>query len=70
MAKGKKGKTENISISLPGNLIDLLDSACDRYDFTRSNLMKRALKKYLAQKYANSPEFWDEAYQRFIDSSS
>jgi len=58
-------KTETISISLPGWLIDLLDETCHIHDITRSAFIKIAIKNYLLQKN-NNPNLWEELYSRVI----
>jgi Arc/MetJ-type ribon-helix-helix transcriptional regulator len=50
-------KTETISISLPAWLIDILDQVCEKHDFSRSNFVKRATRKYLFLKM-DDPELW------------
>ena len=49
--------TESISVSLPGWLIDELDSARERLDLTRSDFMRRAVRKYILLE-KDCPEFW------------
>jgi metal-responsive CopG/Arc/MetJ family transcriptional regulator len=59
-------KTETISISLPTWMIEILDEACHQKDFTRSCLIKRALKRYLLSKN-DTPAMWEELYTRLMN---
>lgn len=61
-------KTESISISLPGWLIDLLDHTCEVQDFSRSTFIKRALKRYLLDKNQD-PDLWTTLYERLMEKS-
>ena len=59
-------KSETVSISLPSWMIEILDETCHRQDFTRSCLIKRALKRYLLSKN-DTPELWEELYDRLFN---
>ena len=54
-------KTETISVSLPSWLVEVLEETCRVQDFTKSCLIKRALKRYLLDKN-QSPELWEALY--------
>ena len=62
MADRLNTKTETISISLPTWLIDVLDQVCEKHDFSRSNFVKRATRKYLLLKM-DDPELWLKIHQ-------
>jgi len=61
--------SESFTVSLPGGLLEIMDDCCDRYDFSRSSFVKRAVKKYIAQKAADDPAFWDQQYQKLNGDS-
>ena len=58
----KKNTTESVSVSLESRLISVIDSICERKDFSRSNFIKRAVKKYIGQIQSEDPKFWDRLY--------
>lgn len=60
--------SENISASLPGWLIEIMDEVCERNDFNRSTFVKYALKKAILDKM-DSPELWEQIYQDFQGES-
>lgn len=53
---------ENVSVSMPSWLIEELDNFCNQNDYTRSNFVCRAVRKYLLAKM-DSPGLWKEVYQ-------
>lgn len=61
-------KTERISISLPGWLIDVLDKVCGMKDFSRSCFIKRAIRHYILHQL-DSLTLWDEVYRRLVERS-
>jgi metal-responsive CopG/Arc/MetJ family transcriptional regulator len=54
--------TENVSISVPTWLLEVIDRYCDENDFTRSKLISRAIRKYLILKMDNS-SLWERLYR-------
>ena len=68
MTNIKRNKTtENISISLPSWLLEIVDYHCDAHDFNRSSLIKRAVKQYISRKRSEDVSFWDAEYKRIKD---
>jgi len=59
-----KGSTENISITLPASLLEMLDAMCAEADLNRSQAVGRAVRLYLASKLTKDLSFWDREYQR------
>ena len=62
------GASENVSVSLPGWLIEIMDEVCERHDSNRSMFVKHAIKKAILSKL-DSPELWEKLYQGFQDES-
>lgn len=58
----KHEPTENISITMPMNILAILDSYCAEADLNRSQTITRAVRLYLATKIAKAPAFWDQYY--------
>jgi metal-responsive CopG/Arc/MetJ family transcriptional regulator len=55
--------TENISVSIQSALLSHLDKYCARHDLSRSQVICRATKAFLASKLAEDPAFWERVYQ-------
>lgn len=62
-----KEPTDNISITMPMNLLSVLDHYCAEADLNRSQAVCRAVRLYLGTKIAKQPEFWQREYAR-LDS--
>ncbi len=58
MANGKLSKTESLSISLEGDLIEILDHVCFLRDTSRSAFIRSAVKQLIALELAKEPSFW------------
>ena len=58
--------TENISITLPSWLLEILDEVCEEQDFNRSTFAKKAIKKYLLYKH-DKPSIWQKIYQETMN---
>jgi len=63
MKSSKPVVTENISISIQSALLSHLDKFCARHDLSRSQVLCRATKAYLAAELAKDPSFWETLYQ-------
>jgi len=63
-----RDQTETISISIPSDLLLDIDIYCERYDYTRSKFISRAVRKYLLQKL-DSPALWAFIHQQRDESS-
>ena len=59
-----KEPTDNISITMPMNLLSVLDHYCSEADLNRSQAVNRAVRLYLGTKIAKQPEFWQREYAR------
>lgn len=59
-----KEPTDNISITMPMNLLAVLDNYCAEADLNRSQAVNRAVRLYLGTKLAKQPEFWAREYDR------
>ncbi len=68
MSKKLNKSTENISISLPSWLIEVLDEIIEDKDFSRSSFCKRAIKKYLLYQIED-PILWGEIYKLKVEKS-
>lgn len=62
-----KVATENISVTVPIDLLELFDLYCSEADLNRSQAVNRAIRLYLATKICKEPTFWQEQYKRFQD---
>jgi len=60
--------TENISVSLKSWLLEYLDLYCEQNDCNRSQIVSRAVKKFLWDQ-RESLERWEEEYQKLHDES-
>jgi len=58
--------TENISITLPGWLITIMDKVAGNKDFNRSCFCKMAIKDYILHQL-NHPESWEIIYRELIE---
>jgi metal-responsive CopG/Arc/MetJ family transcriptional regulator len=56
---GAKSKTESISISLEGDLIEILDHVCLHRDVCRSSFIRTAIKESIAVELSKAPSFWN-----------
>jgi metal-responsive CopG/Arc/MetJ family transcriptional regulator len=59
-----KEPTENISVTMPINLLSILDNFCHESDLNRSQAVCRAVRLYIGTKIARTPAFWQEQYQK------
>ena len=59
-----KEPTENISVSMPMTLLQILDYYCRENDLNRSQAVNRAVRLYLGTKRARECSFWEAEYQR------
>ncbi len=55
---------ENVSITIPISMVEILDHYCRRNDLTRSQATTRALRQYLAASLAKDNAFWEREYTR------
>jgi len=55
----RKNDTEGVTISMPGWLLDEIDSARARLDQQRSDFIRKAVRLYILQ-LKDTPEFWKE----------
>ena len=62
-----KEPTENVSITMPITMLEILDHFCGRNDLTRSQATTRALRQYLGASMAKDPAFWEREYHRLQD---
>ena len=62
------GKETN-SISLPGFMWDLIDSARKRHDWSRSVYCKRAILKALLLELVGDPEMLEQLYHKLVEKS-
>jgi metal-responsive CopG/Arc/MetJ family transcriptional regulator len=60
----KCNPTENISVTIPAQLLAVLDAFCTENDLSRSQMVNRAIRLYLGTKIAKTNEFWAEVYTR------
>ncbi len=51
--------TENVSVSLPGWMIEILDAVCEEQDTSRSNYIKRAVKRSFLLDQVNDLNFYE-----------
>ena len=59
--------SENISITLPSWLIQITDEFCERHDQSRSSLIRKALKHYLAGELQHDNDYWQKVYSSYFD---
>jgi len=61
--------TENVSITLSTSLLCRLDKYGLRKELTRSQIISKALKRFLGAELADNPAFWDELYDKYEEES-
>ena len=61
--------SENISVSLPSWLIEIIYYFCEQHDYNRSTLVQTALKHYILTK-RNCPAVWQQIYDDMREKSS
>ena len=59
MPNGNSNDTETVTVSMPGWLIEEIDDAAKRFDQSRSDFIRRGVRKYLLL-IKDSPEFWEQ----------
>lgn len=59
-----KEATENISITIPIFLKEIIDYLCITEDLNRTQFITRAIKSYVCHKKAFDLRFWEEEYKR------
>ena len=59
MPNGNNNDTETVTVSMPGWLIEEIDDAAKRFDQSRSDFIRRGVRKYLLL-IKDSPEFWED----------
>lgn len=65
MKKVNGSPTENTSIAFRESLLKRLDLYCAKKDLNRSQVVSKAVRRYLAAELADDPEFWDEYYDKW-----
>lgn len=55
--------TENITVAVPSDLLQLLDDLCVRKDLHRTQVVVRAVKMYLAVEASRDCSFFSTLYQ-------
>jgi len=59
-----KEPTENISITVPIFLKEIIDYLCLLEDLNRTQFVTRAIKSYVCQMKAKDLSFWESEYKR------
>ena len=62
-----KEATDNVSVTMPISMVEILDHHCCQNDLNRSQAINRAVRLYLGTKIAKDPSFWEREYQRLQD---
>jgi len=60
---------ESLSISMEGWLIELLDVKCKEQFLTRSDFIRRAVRKEILSSFTDDRTFWRELYQKHQNQS-
>lgn len=63
----KPEPTENVSITMPMNLLHILDYYCRENDLNRTQTINRAVRLYLGTKRARECSFWETEYKRLVE---
>jgi len=58
----KNDTKENISISLPGWLIELLDKTAKSQFINRSDYVSKAIRRSILTDLSNDSDFWESFY--------
>jgi hypothetical protein len=59
---------DTISTTIQTALLDRLDRYAIRKDLTRSQIINRAVKRFLAAELCEDPAFWEVSYDEFDKS--
>lgn len=54
--------TETASFSLQITLLDNLEKYCTAHDLQKSQVVAKALRRFLAAEMGDSSDFWEELY--------
>jgi len=65
MAKRNGDSKESMSVSINTNLIPRLSRYCFKKDLNVSQVVVKAVKRFLAAEMAEDPAFWDEVYDKY-----
>lgn len=66
MANGNA--SEPVSVSIQSSLVKRLEKYCFKHDLQKSQVVAKALKRFLAGQMADDPGFWDEVYDKYEDN--
>jgi metal-responsive CopG/Arc/MetJ family transcriptional regulator len=66
--------TESVSVSLPSNLIQLMDMLAGKLDVSRSDFVKKAIKAFISLNLETlsgqgAQDFWDQLYKETFNRS-
>ncbi|GAH10128.1 unnamed protein product [marine sediment metagenome] len=59
--------SENISVTIPSWLVEVTEEFCKRHDYTKSGLIRRALKHYIAARRQYDHDYWIQVYNEYFD---
>jgi len=58
----KAAQTETASFSMQITLLDQLDKFCIKHDLQKSQVINKALRRFLAAEMGDNPDFWETLY--------
>jgi hypothetical protein len=59
-------KSEGITVTLPGWLVEILEEICDEQDMSKSGFIKKAVKAHLLHCVANK-KLWQQIYNNVME---
>jgi predicted transcriptional regulator len=72
MAKSKNGNGaipyDTISVTIQTALLDRVDRYAIRKDLNRSQIIGRAIRRFLAAELADDPDFWQALYDAYDET--
>ncbi len=66
----KPQDTENVTVALPCDMLEVLDILCSRYDLNRSQIIKRSLKLWLSVEFSKDCSSFEILYEIFKEGQN
>ena len=59
---------ENVSVSMQPALVKRLEKYCFKHDLQKSQVISKAVRRFLAGQMADDPSFWEEVYDKYDET--
>ena len=57
--------SESVCASLQSSLLNRIDKYSQKKDLTRTQVISKAVRRFLAAELGDDPDFWDAFYDRY-----